>query len=160
FGLHLYVRRVLIMEHCEELLPPYLRFIRGVVDSADLPLNVSRQRLQEDRHITQIRKWLTKKVLDSLEELQKNEPQKYLEFWKQFGRVVKEGPSIDFDQKDKLISLCLFESSVDSEKLTTFSEYVARMQPDQKAIYYITGPSRRAVENSPHLEAFKAQGYE
>jgi molecular chaperone HtpG len=111
FGLHLFVRRVLIMEHCEELLPGYLRFVRGVVDSADLPLNVSRQRLQEDRHITQIRKWLTKKVLDSLEEMQKNESDKYSEFWKQFGRVVKEGPSIDFDNKDKVIALCLFESS-------------------------------------------------
>jgi molecular chaperone HtpG len=160
FGLHLFVRRVLIVEHCEELLPGYLRFMRGVVDSADLPLNVSRQRLQEDRHISQIRKWLTKKVLDSLEDMQKNEPQKYLDFWKQFGRVLKEGPSIDFDQKDKLISLCLFESSADPEKATTFSEYVARMQPDQNAIYYITGPSRRAVENSPHIEAFKAKGYE
>jgi len=160
FGLHLFVRRVLIVEHCEELLPGYLRFMRGVVDSADLPLNVSRQRLQEDRHISQIRKWLTKKVLDSLEEMQKNEPQKYLDFWKQFGRVLKEGPSIDFDQKDKLISLCLYESSADPQRLTTFSEYVARMQPDQNAIYYITGPSRRAVENSPHLEAFKAKGYE
>src|SRR6476619_7274582 len=93
FGLHLYVRRVLIMEHCEELLPGYLRFVRGVVDSADLPLNVSRQRLQEDRHIAQIRKWLTKKVLDSLEEMQTKEPEKYVEFWKQFGRVLKEGPS-------------------------------------------------------------------
>src|SRR2546427_12580334 len=87
FGLHLYVRRVLIMEHCEELLPPYLRFLRGVVDSADLPLNVSRQRLQEGRHIAQIRKWLTKKVLDSLEEMMKSESGKYGEFWKQFGRV-------------------------------------------------------------------------
>ena len=86
------MRRVLIMEHCEELLPPYLRFIRGVVDSADLPLNVSRQRLQEDRHITQIRKWLVKKILDSLEEMQTKEPEKYAELWKQFGRVIKEGP--------------------------------------------------------------------
>ena len=85
FGLHLYVQRVLIMEHCEELLPGYLRFVRGVVDSADLPLNVSRQRLQEDRHVTQIRKWLTKKTLDSLEEMMKSEPDKYREFWKQFG---------------------------------------------------------------------------
>src|SRR5438874_618693 len=109
FGLHLFVRRVLIMEHCEELLPPYLRFIRGVVDSADLPLNVSRQRLQEDRHIAQIRKWLTKKVLDSLEEMQKNENEKYIELWQQFGPVLKEGPSIDFDNKDKLMRLSLFE---------------------------------------------------
>jgi molecular chaperone HtpG len=160
FGLHLYVRRVLIVEHCEELLPGYLRFVRGVVDSADLPLNVSRQRLQEDRHIAQIRKWLTKKVLDSLEEMQKNDPEKYTTFWKQFGRAVKEGPSFDFDNKDKLVGLCLFESSANTEKLTTLKDYVARMKSDQAAIYYLTGPSRRAVENSPHLEAFKEKGYE
>src|SRR5499426_2093678 len=160
FGLHLYVRRVLIMEHCEELLPGYLRFIRGVVDSADLPLNVSRQRLQEDRHITQIRKWLTKKILDSFEDMQKNEQDQYVKFWKQFGRVLKEGPSFDFDNKDKLLSLCLFESSADPEKLTTLKDYMSRMKSDQTAIYYITGPSRRAVENSPHLEAFKDKGYE
>jgi len=160
FGLHLYVRRVLIMEHCEELLPAYLRFVRGVVDSSDLPLNVSRQRLQEDRHIAQIRKWITKKVLDSLEEMQKNECEKYEQFWKQFGRVLKEGASFDFDNKDKLLSLCLFESSADPSKLTTLQDYVARMKEGQGAIYYITGPSRRAVENSPHLEAFKARGYE
>ena len=160
FGLHLYVRRVLIMEHCEELLPAYLRFVRGVVDSADLPLNVSRQRLQEDRHITQIRKWLTKKVLDSLEELQKNDSDKYIVLWKQFGRVLKEGPGFDFDNKDKLLALCLFESSADPEKLTTLKDYVERMKSDQSSIYYLTGPSRRAVENSPHLEAFKDKGYE
>ena len=160
FGLHLYVRRVLIMEHCEELLPAYLRFMQGVVDSADLPLNVSRQRLQEDRHIAQIRKWLTKKILDSLEEMQKNEPEKYAKFWSQFGRVVKEGPSFDFDNKDKVMGLCMFESSADAEKPTTLKDYVSRMKPDQTSIYYLTGPSRRAVENSPHLEAFKEKGYE
>jgi molecular chaperone HtpG len=159
FGLHLYVRRVLIMEHCEELLPPYLRFIRGVVDSADLPLNVSRQRLQEDRHIAQIRKWLTKKVLDSLEEMQKNDNDNYVELWKQFGRVLKEGIT-DFDNKEKLTPLFLFDSSNDPEKPTTLKDYVARMKSDQNAIYYLTGPSRRAVENSPHLEAFRSRGYE
>jgi molecular chaperone HtpG len=160
YGLHLYVRRVLIMEHCEDLVPAYLRFVRGVVDSSDLPLNVSRQRLQEDRHIAQIRKWITKKVLDSLEEMQKNDMEKYLQFWKQFGRVLKEGASFDFDNKDKLLSLSLFESSADPQKLTTLKEYVAHMKEGQSAIYYITGPSRRAVENSPHLEAFKEKGYE
>jgi molecular chaperone HtpG len=159
FGLHLYVRRVLIMEHCEELLPPYLRFIRGVVDSADLPLNVSRQRLQEDRHIAQIRKWLTKKVLDSLEEIQRNENDKYVELWKQFGRVLKEGIA-DFDNKDRLTALFLFESSNDSEKLTTLKDYITHMKSDQTAIYYLTGPSRRAIENSPHLEGFRDKGYE
>ena len=160
FGLHLYVRRVLIMEHCEDLLPSYLRFVRGVVDSADLPLNVSRQRLQEDRHITQIRKWLTRKVLDSFEDLLKNEPETYDKFWKNFGRVLKEGAGFDFENKDKLLKLYLFESSNDGEKLTTFADYVSRMKPEQKSIYFLTGPSRRAVENSPHLEAFRAKGYE
>ena len=160
FGLHLYVRRVLIVEHCEELLPPYLRFIRGVVDSADLPLNVSRQRLQEDRHITQIRKWLTKKVLDSLEDMLRSEPEKYATFWKQFGRALKEGASFDFENKDKLLSIYLFESSNDPEKSTTLKDYVSRMKDGQSTIYYLTGPSRRAVENSPHLEAFKEKGYE
>src|SRR5437867_11880681 len=135
FGLHLYVRRVLIMEHCEELLPGYLRFVRGVVDSADLPLNVSRQRLQEDRHVTQIRKWLTKKTLDSLEEMMKSEPDKYREFWKQFGRVLKEGATFDFENKDRLVAIYLFESSNDPEKLTTFKDYVSRMKENQGFIY-------------------------
>jgi molecular chaperone HtpG len=148
------------MEHCEDLLPAYLRFMRGVVDSSDLPLNVSRQRLQEDRHIAQMRKWLTRKVLDALEEMQRVESEKYVELWKQFGRVLKEGASFDFENKDKLTPLYLFESSQDPVKLTTFKEYIERMKPDQKFIYYMTGPSRRAVENSPHLEAFKAKDYE
>jgi molecular chaperone HtpG len=160
WGLHLYVRRVLIMEHCQDLLPPYLRFMRGVVDSADLPLNVSRQRLQEDRHIGQIKKWLTRKVLDSFEEMNRKEPEEYLKLWKNFGRVLKEGASLDFEQKDKLLSLFLFESSAEPEKLTTLESYVSRMKDGQKAIYYITGPSRQAVEHSPHLEAFLAKGYE
>jgi molecular chaperone HtpG len=160
FGLHLYVRRVLIMEHCEDLLPSYLRFVRGVVDSADLPLNVSRQRLQEDRHIAQIRKWLTRKVLDSFEEMLRNELDLYTQFWKNFGRVLKEGAGFDFDNKDKLLQLYLFESSNDPEKLTTLTDYVSRMKPDQKSIYFLTGPSRRAVEHSPHLEAFQAKAFE
>ena len=160
FGLHLYVRRVLIMEHCDELLPPYLRFVRGVVDSADLPLNVSRQRLQEDRHIAQIRKWLTKKTIDSLEEMQKSEPDQYINFWNEFGRVLKEGGSFDFENKDKLVQLYLFASSNDADQLTTLRDYVGRAKEGQNAVYYLTGPSRRAVENSPHLEAFKEKGYE
>src|SRR5215471_15550421 len=160
FGLHLFVRRVLIMEHCEELLPGYLRFMRGVVDSADLPLNVSRQRLQEDRHIAQIRKWLSKKVLDSLEDMQEKETEKYVTLWKHFGRVLKEGAGFDSENKDKLVPLFLFESSNDPEKLTSLKEYVARMKSDQNAIYYLTGPSRRAVEHSPHLEVFREKGIE
>jgi len=90
----------------------------------------------------------------------RSERDKYVEFWKEFGRVMKEGPSFDFDNKDKLVTLCLFESSADPDKLTTLSEYVALMKPDQTSIYYITGPSRRAVENSPHLEGFKEKGYQ
>jgi molecular chaperone HtpG len=160
FGLHLYVRRVLIMEHCEELLPPWLRFIRGVVDSADLPLNVSRQRLQNDVQITQIRKWLVKKVLDSLEEMHRKEPEKYAEFWKQFGRVIKEGPNTDFDNRERIVALSMFESSGDPEKFTTLAEYVSRMKEGQTSIYYLAGPSRRAVENSPHVEAFREKQYE
>jgi molecular chaperone HtpG len=160
FGLHLYVRRVLIMEHCEDLLPAYLRFIQGVVDSADLPLNVSRQRLQEDRHIAQIRKWLTRKMLDALQEMSTNEAEKYQALWKQFGRALKEGAAFDFENRDRLLPLYIFESSHDAEKPATLKDYVSRMKPDQKFIYYITGPSRRAVEHSPHLEAFKERGYE
>src|SRR4030095_6276377 len=156
WGLHLYVRRVLIMELCQDLLPPYLRFMRGVVDSADLPLHVPRQRLQEDRHIAQIKKWLTRKVLDSFEEMHRKEPEEYIKLWKNFGRVLKEGATLDFENKDRLLTLFLLESSADPEKLTTFEEYVSRMKEDQKAIYYITGPSPRAVETSPQLEAFRA----
>jgi molecular chaperone HtpG len=159
-GLRLYARGVLIMERCEELLPHYLRFIRGIVDSADLPLNISRQMLQQDRHITQIRKWLTKKVLDALQQLHENEFDKYLNVWEQFGRALKEGVGSDYDNKQKIIPLLLFESSLDAEKLTTLKDYVARMTEGQAEIFYLTGESRRVVENSPHLEAFKEQGYE
>ncbi len=160
YGLQLYVRRVMIMERCEDLLPRYLRFVKGIVDSSDLPLNISRQRLQEDRHITQIRKWLTKKVLDSLTTMQNGDQEQYLKFWKHFGKAMKEGLSSDFDNKDKLLPLTLFESSADPEKLTTLSEYVGRMKADQEEIFYLTGESRSAVENSPHLEAFKDKGIE
>ncbi len=160
YGLQLYVRRVMIMDRCEDLIPRYLRFLKGVVDSSDLPLNISRQRLQEDRHISQIRRWLTKKVLDSLSKMQKDEPKEYLKLWEGFGRAIKEGIGSDWDNKDKITSLLLFESSHDSEKLTTLAEYVERMQEDQKEIFYLTGESRSVVEHSPHLEAFKKKGVE
>ena len=159
-GLRLYAKRVLIIERCEDLLPRYLRFIKGVVDSADLPLNISRQMLQQDRHITQIRKWITKKVIDVLQETSSREPEKYLEFWEQFGRALKEGVSSDYDNKDRLIPLLLFESSEDAEKLTTLKEYVQRLKPEQNEIYYLTGETRDVVENSPHIEALKGKGYE
>jgi molecular chaperone HtpG len=159
-GLRLYAKRVMVMEKCEDLLPRYLRFIKGVVDSSDLPLNISRQRLQQDRHIGQIKKWLTRKVLDALSEMHEKEEENYLKFWKQFGRAMKEGLSSDFDNKQKLVSLLLFESSNDPEKLTTLKQYVERMKPDQKEILYLTGESRNVIENSPHLEAVRARGYE
>ncbi|MDY7096468.1 MAG: molecular chaperone HtpG, partial [Acidobacteriota bacterium] len=160
FGLQLYVRRVMIMDKCEDLLPRYLRFAKGVVDSSDLPLNISRQRLQEDRHITQIRRWLTKKILDTLAETQRDNPEDYRKFWDEFGRSIKEGIGSDWDNKDKIVSLLLFQSTADPEKLTTLDEYVERMGEDQKEIFYITGESRAVVESSPHLEAFKEKGIE
>jgi molecular chaperone HtpG len=160
FGLRLYAKRVMIVERCQDLLPRYLRFIRGVVDSADLPLNISRQMLQQDRHIMQIQRWLTKKVLDTLEAMNEKEPDKYLHFWQQFGRALKEGVSSDYDHKDRILSLLLFQSSDDPEKLTTLERYVERMKEGQNEIYYLTGESRSVVENSPHLEAFKERGYE
>jgi molecular chaperone HtpG len=159
-GLRLYAKRVLIMEHCEALLPRYLRFIKGVVDSADLPLNISRQMLQQDRHIAQIRKWLTRKILDALQESKEKQADQYLKFWEQFGRALKEGISSDHENQERLIELLLFQSSADAEKLTTLQEYVARCKPEQEEIYYLTGETRQVVENSPHLEAFKAKGYE
>ena len=160
WGIRLYAKRILIMEKCEELIPRYLRFIKGIVDSADLPLNISRQTLQQDRHITQIRKWLTKKVLDTLKEMQEKDGEKYLQIWKEFGSSIKEGISSDFENKDKVVSLVLFESSHDKEKLTSLKDYVSRMKEDQKEIFYLTGESRTIVENSPHLEAFREKGYE
>lgn len=160
FGLRLYARRVLIIESCEELLPRFLRFLRGVADAADLPLNVSRQMLQENRHVAQIRKWLTRKVLDSLAKLQSDEPEKYLAFWQQFGRAVKEGVATEFQHKDRIAKLMLFESSADPKAMTTLAEYVERMPEGQEDIYYLSGESRAMCENSPLLEGFLAKGYE
>jgi molecular chaperone HtpG len=159
-GLRLYARRVLVMDKCEDLLPRYLRFIQGVVDCVDLPLNISRQRLQQDRHITQIRKWLTRKVLDALAEMKEKEPDKYRRFWGQFGRALKEGVSSDYENKEKLLPLLLFESSRDPRELTTLKAYVERAKPEQSEILYLTGESRKVIENSPHLEGPRQKGYE
>lgn len=159
-GLQLYVKRIQIMEKCEDLLPHYLRFVRGVVDSPDLQLNVSREMLQQDRFITLIRKGLTKKVLDTLEEMKNREEETYLKFWGEFGRAIKEGVSSDYENKERLLELLVFQSSNDPEKHTTLKEYVERMKEGHNEIYYLTGESRSQVENSPHLEAFKEKGYE
>jgi molecular chaperone HtpG len=159
-GLRLYARRVMVIEKCEDLLPRYLRFIKGIVDAADLPLNISRQRLQQDRHVAQIRKWLTRKVLDALSEMQQKEANNYLKFWREFGRVLKEAVGSDYDNKEKLHPLLLFESSHDPEKLTTLDDYVARMKPEQTEVLYLTGEARKVIENSPHLEVPHQKGYE
>jgi molecular chaperone HtpG len=159
-GLQLYVKRIQIMEKCEDLLPQYLRFVRGVVDSPDLQLNVSREMLQQDRFITLIRKGLTKKVLDTLDEMKNKEEETYLKFWGEFGRAIKEGVSSDYENKERLLELLVFQSSNDPEKFTTLKEYVERMKEGQNEIYYLTGESRAQVESSPHLEAFKEKGYE
>lgn len=158
--LRLYAKGVLIMERCADLLPRYLRFINGVVDSADLPLNISRQMLQQERQLMQIQKWLTKKALDNLQTMFDQEPEVYGKFWAQFGRALKEGLSSDFDNKDKLTGLLMFHSSQEAEKLTTLKEYTSRMKEDQKEIFYLTGESLAVIEHSPQLEAFKEKGYE
>lgn len=159
-GLRLYAKQVMVMESCSELLPNYLRFIKGVVDSADLPLNISRQTLQQDRHITHIRKWLTKKVLDAFNEFFEKDFDNYLKLWEQFGRALKEGVSSDYENKDRILSLLLFQSSADPDKLTTLKGYIERLKEGQDEIYYLTGESRGVVENSPHLEVFKEKDYE
>jgi molecular chaperone HtpG len=160
FGLQLYVRRVLIMETCEDLLPRYLRFVKGMVDSSDLPLNISRQRLQEDRHIAQIRKWVSRKMLDALADMAKNDEENYLKVWKNFGRVLKEGVAFDLENKDRLVPLLRFHSSSSPEKVKSLADYTAGMKPDQEEIYYMTGESLESVSHSPHLEAFRARELE
>lgn len=159
-GLQLYVRKVRIMEQCEDLLPRYLRFVRGVVECIELPLNISREMLQHTREIAQIRRALTKKVLDTFTEIKEKEPGTYLEFWGEFGRSLKEAVGTDYDNKDKILKLLLFHSSHDREKLTTLEEYVGRMKEDQNEIYYVTGESRELLDNLPHLEVLKERGYE
>ena len=160
FGLQLYVRRVLIMEQCQHLLPSYLRFLKGVVDSADLPLNVSREMIHQDRHIKQMQNWLSRKVMDYLGQVQKEDDEKYLKFWNEFGQVLKEGVAAETDVKDRVVPLLRFQSSHDPRALTSLTDYVARMKTGQNDIYFLTGESRAVIENSPHLEAFQAKGYE
>ena len=160
-GVHLYVKRVFIMDDCKALMPDYLRFVKGVVDSADLPLNVSREILQEDKLIGKIQNNLVKKVLDTLKTMMKKDYDKYVNFYKEFGKVIKEGMHSDFSNKEKIQDLMLFESSSMKEgEFTSLKQYVEKMPEDQKEVYYITGQSRAAVENSPHIEIFKKKGYE
>jgi len=159
-GLQLFSQNVKIIEKCEDLLPRYLQFVKGVVDSSDLSLNVSREMLQQDRLISQIRKRLVKKILDVLTEMQEKEADVYRKFWNAFGRALKEGVSADHENREKLLALLLFESSADAEKLTTLKEYVGRMKEAQEGIYYLAGEPRSLIESSPHLEMFRARGFE
>ncbi len=170
YGLRLHAQHVLIMEKCAELLPDYLRFVKGVIDSSDLNLNISREILQKDRSISTIRKHIVKKVLDLLENASKNDPEKYSKFWDQYARYIKEGAASDYENKDRLLKLMQFVSTftvAEDEKAenktnakTTFAQYISRMPADQKDIYAITGESLDVVKNSPHLEAFKQKGCE
>lgn len=160
-GLQLYVKRVFITDKCEELIPDYLRFVKGVVDSADLPLNVSREILQEDVLLKRIQKGLVSKILSTLTEVKEKAYDDYVKFWKEFGQVLKEGVHFDYANKEKLQELILFESTAtENGAFVSLKEYVARMPESQKEIYFITGSSREALEQSPHLEAFRTKGYE
>jgi molecular chaperone HtpG len=161
-GIKLYVRRVFIMDDAEQLLPAYLRFVRGVVDSNDLPLNVSREILQQSKDIEAIRSGCTKRVLALLEDLAQNQKDKYAGLWKEFGLVLKEGVGEDQANKEKIAALLRFASTHDDseEQNTSLADYVARMKPGQEKIYYVTADSFLAAKNSPHLEVFRKKGIE
>jgi molecular chaperone HtpG len=159
-GIQLYVKRVFVMADCEELIPSYLRFVKGVVDAQDMSLNVSRELLQQDRQLTAIRRRLTKKVLSTIKDLQSERADDYRTLWTQFGATLKEGLMSDSDNRETLLQISSFASTHDEEQLTTLAEYVARMKDGQEQIFYATGPSREQLVKSPHLEAFKAKGYE
>ncbi|AXI90235.1 molecular chaperone HtpG [Streptomyces sp. ETH9427] len=159
-GLQLYVKRVFIMDDCEALLPSYLRFVKGVVDAQDLSLNVSREILQQDRHIRMMQRRLTKKVLSSVKSMMTADAEKYATFWREFGAVLKEGLVTDPDNRDALLAVASFASTHEDGEAVTLKRYVERMPEGQDDIYYITGESRETVDNSPHMEAFRERGIE
>ncbi len=161
-GIKLYVKRVFIMEDAEKLMPQYLRFVRGVIDTSDLPLNVSREILQSSRDVDAIKAGSVKKVLSLLEDMAENKPDDYAKFYGEFGRVLKEGPGEDFANKDKIAGLLRFASTkADTEAQTvSLKDYIARMQSEQELIYYITAESFAAAQHSPHLEIFRKKGIE
>ncbi|MFI2410670.1 molecular chaperone HtpG [Streptomyces sp. NPDC018947] len=159
-GVQLYVKRVFIMDDCEELLPPYLRFVKGVVDAQDLSLNVSREILQQDRHIRMIQRRLTKKVLSTVKDMRTSAPDRYATLWREFGAVLKEGLITDADNRDAILAVASFASTHGDGEPVTLQQYVERMKDGQDAVYYMTGESREAMEASPHMEAFRAKGVE
>ncbi|PPC81467.1 MAG: molecular chaperone HtpG [Methylotenera sp.] len=161
-GIKLYVKRVFIMEDAEKLMPQYLRFVRGVIDTSDLPLNVSREILQSSRDVDAIKAGSVKKVLSLLEDMAENKPEDYAKFYKEFGRVLKEGPGEDFANREKIAGLLRFASTKADTDVqdVSFKDYIARMQPEQDVIYYITAESFAAAQHSPHLEIFRKKGIE
>ena len=161
-GIKLYVRRVFIMDDAEQLMPQYMRFVRGVIDSADLPLNVSREILQHSRDIDAIKAGSVKKVLGLLEDQAESKPEEYSKFWKEFGRVLKEGPGEDYANKDRIAGLLRFASThADSEEqVVSFKDYIGRMKEGQDKIYFVTADSFAAAKHSPHLEIFRKKGIE
>ncbi|MGX9725926.1 MAG: molecular chaperone HtpG [Candidatus Electronema sp. VV] len=160
-GVNLYCRRVLIDQHSKNILPEWLRFLKGVVDSEDLPLNISRQSLQDNALVAKIRKVITKRFIKFMEEEAKNDAEKYQGFWKTFGIFIKEGATSDYEYQAELAKLLRFESSAtEAGKMTSLEDYVSRMKEGQKEMYYISGPSRAAVENGPYVEMFKKRNIE
>jgi len=159
-GVQLYVKRVFIMDDCEALMPGYLRFVKGVVDAHDLSLNISRELLQQDRQIQVVRRRLVKKILATVKELKANQPEKYRTFWTEFGAVVKEGLIDDTENRDSLLEILSVASTHDPAEPTDLADYVTRMKDGQTDIYYATGENRSTIENSPHMEAFRAKGFE
>lgn len=162
FGLKLYVQRVFIMDKVEQFLPHYLRFVRGVLDTTALPLNISREILQDHHTIPKLRSALTRHVLDLLDKLAKDEPEKYATFWKEFGNVLKEGPAEDFTNREKIAKLLRFSSTHEESgaQTVTLDDYVKRMKSNQKKIYYITADNINAAKSSPHLEIFRKNNIE
>ncbi len=161
-GLKLYVQRVFIMDDAEQFMPSYLRFMRGLIDSNDLPLNVSREILQDNKVTQALRKACTKRSLTMLERMANNDAEKYQTFWNEFGQVLKEGPAEDFANRDKIANLLRFSSTNNdgAEQVVSLADYVSRMKEDQEKIYFITADSFKAAQNSPHLEQFRAKGIE
>ena len=161
-GIKLYVKRVFIMDDAEQLMPPYMRFVKGVIDSSDLPLNVSREILQESRDVKAIREGSVKKVLGLLEDMAANETEKYASFWKEFGQVLKEGMGDDPANKERIAKLLRFATTQSESEAQTVSlaDYVARMKEGQDKIYYVTADTYAAAKYSPHLEVFKKKGVE
>jgi molecular chaperone HtpG len=161
-GVKLYIRKVFITDDAEQLMPRYLRFIKGIIDANSLPLNVSREILQQSKQISTIKSGAVKKVLGMLENLAKNEPEKYETFWSQFGNVIKEGPIEDHANKERIGKLLRFASTHgDSDKQTvSLEDYVSRMKEGQEPIYYVTADTYAAAKNSPHLEIFRKKGIE